>query len=551
MGRRADGREGARAGRGLARHARVDAVQGRRSPTTTAPRPRGCAPRARCSSGSRPSPEFGSSSTGPAVCTASPATRGTPSARPAARRAGRRPRSRSGMLPICTGSDGGGSIRIPSSYTGLFGFKVTFGRVGDGRRRSTPGSRRCPARCAARCATRRATSTRSPARPTSTRRRCRSRASYEPIARRSSAARERLRGKRVAWSSTLGFGVCDPEVEKLAHEAALALVADAGLELVDLDVQFPKPGPGVGHASSNIDVACALRRRVHGQRSTTLDAGVAAPVRGHAAPAERPACSRAVRRRDELLAAIADVFDEVDLLLTPTTATTAFAAEGPPPWRSPVSAVGGMGFGAVHRAVQHDGHARGQHPGRAVRRRHAGRPAGRRPPPRGRARARVRRARRSRTAPGPSSPPWRTPDLEPCVATDAATLTTQVRRVARYPAARDRRRSRGADTAAASRSRKPASEEVTEVAPGVLRMQLPIWMPGLGHVNMYGLVDDRGLTVVDPGLPGPQSWKALKAAARRPRATSSKDIHTVRRHALAPRPLRRRGSHRARSGRAS
>ena len=57
---------------------------------------------------------------------------------------------------------------------------------------------------------------------------------------------------------------------------------------------------------------------------------------------------------------------------------------------------------------------------------------------------------------------------------------------------------------------EPASEEVTEVAPGVLRMQLPIWMPGLGHVNMYGLVDDRGLTVVDPGLPGPQSWKALK-----------------------------------------
>ena len=32
-----------------------------------------------------------------------------------------------------------------------------------------------------------------------------------------------------------------------------------------------------------------------------------------------------------------------------------------------------------------------------------------------------------------------------------------------------------------------ASEEITEVAPGVLRMQLPIWMPGLGHVNMYGL----------------------------------------------------------------
>jgi glyoxylase-like metal-dependent hydrolase (beta-lactamase superfamily II) len=73
---------------------------------------------------------------------------------------------------------------------------------------------------------------------------------------------------------------------------------------------------------------------------------------------------------------------------------------------------------------------------------------------------------------------------------------------------------------------EPASEEVTEVAPGVLRMQLPIWMPGLGHVNMYGLVDDRGLAVVDPGLPGPQSWRALKR-----RLTTAgfrlRDVHTV------------------------
>jgi glyoxylase-like metal-dependent hydrolase (beta-lactamase superfamily II) len=71
-----------------------------------------------------------------------------------------------------------------------------------------------------------------------------------------------------------------------------------------------------------------------------------------------------------------------------------------------------------------------------------------------------------------------------------------------------------------------ASEEVTEVAPGVLRMQLPIWMPGLGHVNMYGLVDDKGIAVVDPGLPGPQSWKALKARLKTA-GYKIKDVHTV------------------------
>jgi glyoxylase-like metal-dependent hydrolase (beta-lactamase superfamily II) len=70
------------------------------------------------------------------------------------------------------------------------------------------------------------------------------------------------------------------------------------------------------------------------------------------------------------------------------------------------------------------------------------------------------------------------------------------------------------------------SEEVIEVAPGVLRMQLPIWMPGLGHVNMYGLVDERGLAVVDPGLPGPQSWKALKSRLKTAGYRVG-DIHTV------------------------
>ena len=50
---------------------------------------------------------------------------------------------------------------------------------------------------------------------------------------------------------------------------------------------------------------------------------------------------------------------------------------------------------------------------------------------------------------------------------------------------------------------EPASEEVTEVADGVLRMQLPISLPGLGHVNCYALVDGDGVALVDPGLPGP------------------------------------------------
>ncbi len=56
---------------------------------------------------------------------------------------------------------------------------------------------------------------------------------------------------------------------------------------------------------------------------------------------------------------------------------------------------------------------------------------------------------------------------------------------------------------------EPASEDVIECAAGVLRMQLPISMPGLGHVNCYALIDGDGVALVDPGLPGAESWEAL------------------------------------------
>ena len=71
-----------------------------------------------------------------------------------------------------------------------------------------------------------------------------------------------------------------------------------------------------------------------------------------------------------------------------------------------------------------------------------------------------------------------------------------------------------------------ASTEVTEVAPGVLRTQLPINLPGLGHVNCYVLEDERGFAVVDPGLPGPESWDHLVDRLARAGCAVA-DVHTV------------------------
>lgn len=82
----------------------------------------------------------------------------------------------------------------------------------------------------------------------------------------------------------------------------------------------------------------------------------------------------------------------------------------------------------------------------------------------------------------------------------------------------------------ASKQRKqeqePARSEITELAPNVLRMELPIHMPGLGHVNCYALLDGDGAAVVDPGMPGPDNWNALKKRLKQA-GLGVKDVHTV------------------------
>lgn len=56
-----------------------------------------------------------------------------------------------------------------------------------------------------------------------------------------------------------------------------------------------------------------------------------------------------------------------------------------------------------------------------------------------------------------------------------------------------------------------ATDEITEVAPGIFRTQLPANITGLGHVNMYVMEDERGVAVVDPGMPTKESWLAVNA----------------------------------------
>jgi glyoxylase-like metal-dependent hydrolase (beta-lactamase superfamily II) len=71
-----------------------------------------------------------------------------------------------------------------------------------------------------------------------------------------------------------------------------------------------------------------------------------------------------------------------------------------------------------------------------------------------------------------------------------------------------------------------ANEEITEPSPGVVRVQLPVNLPGLGHVNCYVLEDERGIAVIDPGLPGEGPWHALVAGLQRAGYRVG-DVHTA------------------------
>jgi aspartyl-tRNA(Asn)/glutamyl-tRNA(Gln) amidotransferase subunit A len=245
-----------------------------------------------------------------------------------------------GMMPICTGSDGGGSIRIPSSYSGLFGFKVSFGRVGvngpyDNGLTSVPGPMCRSVRDAARYVDAIAGPTAID--PTSLPKPVRS---YEDAVV-SGDAIEALRGKKVGWSSTLGFAVTDPETEKVTHEGAQALIADAGMQFVDVDPQFPRPGRAWA-VISNLSGATHYGERIFAGSLDDLTP-VVRPGYESLPDTKIDAVLTAMRRRDQLLAAIAAVFDEVDILLTPTVAIPAFVAEGPPPMEIAGQSVGGMG----------------------------------------------------------------------------------------------------------------------------------------------------------------------------------------------------------------
>jgi aspartyl-tRNA(Asn)/glutamyl-tRNA(Gln) amidotransferase subunit A len=212
-----------------------------------------------------------------------------------------------GLGAIAIGTDGGGSIRVPSAHTGVIGLKPTFGLVPT----SPPAFVGVPphvgpiARSVADLTLAlRVLSLPDPRDPAQPARK------FEP------RDNEAVSTLRIAYSANLGYIDVDPEVAS-AFSEAIAALRGTGLQLEEAEVGFSSPA--------------TAQRRLFAARAAYTVRGLDAAQRARLDPAIVVAAEegeklsaleylQAEADRVELVAALARFHTRFDLLLTPTSA---------------------------------------------------------------------------------------------------------------------------------------------------------------------------------------------------------------------------------------
>jgi aspartyl-tRNA(Asn)/glutamyl-tRNA(Gln) amidotransferase subunit A len=229
-----------------------------------------------------------------------------------------------GLVTIGSGGDGGGSIRIPTGFTGLFGLKCTYGRIPKGPEMCV-GSLTAVLGCVSR-------SVRDTARFIDVTNGFDHRDPYSLLRvdgwERGLGTRD-LRGRRAVIVPDLGVAVVHPEVAEMVVEHGEALARDAGLELVDVPVKLPELGFEWALSGLSEVLAILGDRYPDCEPDLTLEIGFGLKVATEIYNLE--ARARIENRRTAMNEALADLFDQVDFVIAASNPDIAFAAEGPLP----------------------------------------------------------------------------------------------------------------------------------------------------------------------------------------------------------------------------
>jgi len=224
-----------------------------------------------------------------------------------------------GLVSIATGGDGGGSIRIPAGFNGLFGMKGTAGRLPRGPRMMV-GPLTVVTGCLAR-------SVRDVARWYDV---CSGFDGHDPYSLPKIEGWERdldthdLTGKRAVIAPALGGAIVRPEVEEVVREAAEALAKDAGLQLVD--VPFTIPNLGVEWAITNLATLLADLEGLWPECRDLLSAELVFGLDFASQVMNLEVLAKVELKRMAANEAMAALFDEVDFVIGATNPDVAYPA---------------------------------------------------------------------------------------------------------------------------------------------------------------------------------------------------------------------------------
>jgi Asp-tRNA(Asn)/Glu-tRNA(Gln) amidotransferase A subunit family amidase len=246
-----------------------------------------------------------------------------------------------GLLPICTGGDGGGSIRIPAGFTGLFGLKATFGRIPKG-----PHTEIEPLTAVVGCLSR---SVRDTARWFDA---CNGSDEFDPYSLprvsgwEAGIGHQDVQGLRATVCVDLGAAVVAAKVRRKVEEAAELLITDAELTEVGVPISLERGGlewAMAGTASLLVGLGDLYPEC---ENELTPEIMLAANIATNHYTIETAKNIEAFRRT--MIFQMAEIFEQTDFIICATNPDVAFGAQGPMPTTvDGVDLVSELGFEAA------------------------------------------------------------------------------------------------------------------------------------------------------------------------------------------------------------